>query len=116
MKAVIRDEAEALAIALRNGFADVSDAVRWAEAVISREQHPHWSVCDVALASRKRTSEVADMLEEVPGTADHGAVMDLLIQLIYRSLDAGEAERLARELYQMAIAGDINDDDLQKVA
>src|SRR5215471_12675991 len=36
-RAVIRDEAEALAIALRNGFVDASDAVRWAETVIEAE-------------------------------------------------------------------------------
>jgi hypothetical protein len=48
---VIRDEAEALAIALSYGFADVAAVVRWADTIISTEQHPHSTVCDVALAA-----------------------------------------------------------------
>lgn len=114
---MVKDEAEAMAVALRNGFTDVSDAVRWADVVISSEDHPHGSVCDVAVAVDKRTSEVADMLEEVPGTPDHDLVMDLLVQLVQqRFQDDARAESIARWLYSMALAGNIHDEELLKVA
>ena len=115
---MIRDEAQALAVALRNGFADVNDAVRWADAAIATEQHPHWTICDVALSVAKHRGEVADVLEEMPGLPNHAAVMDLLFQLVQRKLqaDASRAESIARWLYQMALADNIHDDDLLKVA
>jgi hypothetical protein len=86
-EAVIRNEAEALAIGLRSGFANTSDAVRWADRVISAEQHPHGTICEVALAGNKRSSEVADLLDAIPGAPVHDVVMDLLIQLIHYKLD-----------------------------
>jgi hypothetical protein len=81
------------------------------------EQHPHWTICDVAVATGKRTSEVADLLEEVPRAPDHDLVMDLLIGLALDLLDADEshAETVAQWLYHMALAGNIHDDVLLNV-
>jgi hypothetical protein len=115
---VIRNEAEALAIGLRSGFANTSDAVRWADKVISMEQHPHGTICEVALAGNKRSSEVADLLDAIPGAPVHDVVMDLLIQLIHHKLEADvfQADSAARRLYYMAINDNITDPDLKSVA
>src|SRR4051812_41790354 len=100
---MIRDEAEALAIAMKYGFADVADAVHWADTIISTEQQPHSTICDVALAVGKRTGEVIDLLAKIPGVPDHNVILDLLIQLVQHRLAFAppNADSIAKRLYYM---------------
>ncbi len=113
---MVRDAAEALAVALRNGFAEVADAVRWADFGIATAQTSFWH--DLRCGPCCHASAVADLLEQLPGKPDHAVVMDLLIQLVQAKLQTGErgAESIARWLYQMALADNIKDASLRNVA
>jgi len=70
----LKTEAEALAVALDVGAINVSDVIAWADAVIDTEEHPHWSICEVATVGTKYPPDVANALREVPGEADIGEV------------------------------------------
>jgi hypothetical protein len=114
----IRTEAEALARALELGAVAVADAVRWADGVIEVEDHPHASVCEVAMASRKYPPDVVALLRETEGDFDEAVVRKRVLRLIDQGLreDASRADHLARALYELAAADQIEDNELRRIA
>jgi hypothetical protein len=112
----LREEAEALAIALEIGGVDVPYAVAWADAQIAAAEHPHWSLCEVATAGRRYPQDVAGLLRNVPGHAEPAVARSLVVQLLAAHFDLRRAYQLASCLYQLAIAGDIDDPELKAIA
>ena len=114
----LRDEAEALAIALEIAAVDVDEVIDWADAMIAVEDKPHWALCNVATSRGKYPQDVASELRQLPDCADPVVVRSLLVQLIARKLrhDESRAYQLASALYRMASANEIDDPELRELA
>lgn len=114
----VRTEAEALARALEIGAIGVSDAVRWADGIIEADTHPPASVCEVAMAGKKYPPDVAALLRDVEGDFDEAAARTRVLQLIDQGLreDARRADQLARALFELASADQIEDEELLSIA
>jgi hypothetical protein len=104
-----KEDAETLRCGLLAGYARVTDAVAWADAVIAWEPTPDITIIEVALAGRQRPADVAALLSEVPGEADSVRVRRRLLGRMLQALDADLAQgaRIARWLYQWALCGEL---------
>lgn len=116
--AALRDEAEALARAVELGACATRDAVAWADAAIARDEAPHWTLCDVALARPRHPQDLAALLRQVPGTPQRDRILSLVLSLLRvrfagGSLDAG---RVAAILHRIAVSDSIDDPGLDRVA
>lgn len=114
----LKNDAEVLAVALEIGAASVADVVAWADARIALEDHPHWSVCELATMGASYEPDVARALREVPGVVDATRVRDELVRRLARALveDRSRADRIASALYQLALANELPDEGLRAVA
>ncbi len=114
----LKNEAEVLAAALEVGAVSVSDVVAWADAVIAAEEHPHWSVCELAMMGASYDPDVVHGLREVPGVADEVWVRDELVRRLAQGLaeDHTRAERIASALYQLALANKLPEGALLSLA
>jgi hypothetical protein len=114
----LRDEAEALAQALQLGVCDVAEVIAWADAQILREDLPSGALCDVSLARDRHPFDVAGLLREFPGTPARSNVSRLLVTLLDHRLKvaAGRPDRIAKALYEMAFAHEIEDPQLSEIA
>jgi hypothetical protein len=114
----VRTEAEVIARAIEVGALSVGDAVQWADGVIDREEHPHYSICDVALCARKYEPDVVAALREVPGAFDEYEVRRRVVQLLADGLERNRdcANLIARSLYELAMANNIDGDRLRSIA
>jgi hypothetical protein len=114
----LKNEAEVLAVALEVGAASVSDVVAWADAVIATEEHPHWSVCDLATMGASYDPEVVHALREVPGLVDQEWVRDELVRRLAQGLAEHHtrADRIASALYQLALANKLPEGELRSLA
>lgn len=114
----LKNEAEVLAVALEIGAVSIADVVEWADARIAMEDHPHWSVCELATLGASYEPDVARALREVPGIVDETRVRDGLVRRLARSLleDRTRADRIASALYQLALANELPDENLRAVA
>jgi len=115
---LLRSKAQALARALEVGAIAIDDVVAWADAVIERENHPHWSICELSLCRRRPPSEVVSLLGDVPGTVFPQLAEAALAQVLLDSLDndSSRADRIARALYDLALDCQIDDPDLLSLA
>jgi hypothetical protein len=113
-----RTEAEVLALAIEIGALSVADAVAWADNVIEREEHPHGSICEVAVSARKYEPDVVAALREVPGEVDEGEVKRRLVRVLSDGLerDRARADQIARSLYQLALANQVDSERLRNTA
>jgi len=113
-----REEAEALATALDVGIVDVSEVVDWAVDRIAEEEHPHWSLCEIAIAGRKYPQDVAALLREIPGTFSASDVRRRVLSMMAPRLerDPRRADGIASALYQLALADEIEDGELKALA
>ncbi len=116
--AALRDEAEALAIALTIGAVDVDEVIEWADAHIAALIAPHWALCEVATSRGQYPIDVAARLRELPGRADLAVSRRLVIALTARKLarDPSRANQFAVALYHMALAGEIDAPELERLA
>jgi hypothetical protein len=107
-----------LARALEIGALSVEDAVAWADGVISREDHPDSSICEVAMAGRKYPQDLVSLLREVPGRFDETEVRGKVLRILAEGLqqDRRRADQVAHCLYQLALAGDVDDQRLHRIA
>jgi hypothetical protein len=71
----LKNEAERLRIGIRGGWIPVSDAIAWADRVISDTPDPAPALLDLALAANRPRHEVVDVLTRVPGASDANDVM-----------------------------------------
>lgn len=113
-----RTEAEVIARAIEVGALSVADAVQWADDVIDREEHPHVSICEVALCARKYEPDVVAALREVPGAFDEHEVRRRVVDLLAEGLERNRdrANLIARSLYELAMADNIDGDRLRSIA
>ncbi len=114
----VKNEAEVLAWALEVGAASVGDVVAWADAIIEAEEHPHWSVCELATMGARDEREVASALREVLGVVDERWVRDELPRRLARALaeDPWRADRIAQRLYMLAMEGALPEGELRSLA
>jgi hypothetical protein len=114
----LRDEAEALAEALEFGVCDVAEVIAWSDAQLLRGDPPLGALCEVSLAHDCPPQDVAGMLRQCPGAPAKLNVSRLLVTLLAHRLngDTGRADRIASALYQMALAGEIEDPHLGEIA
>jgi hypothetical protein len=82
----LNNEAEVLAVSLEIGAVSVADVVEWADARVAIEDHPHWSVCEVATMGASYEPDVARALREVPGVVDETRVRHELVCRLARAL------------------------------
>jgi len=113
----LRDEAEALARALQIGVCDVSEVIAWADAQIACQSEPHWALCEVALSRDRYPQDVASLLRQLPESIARHNVNALLVTLLNGKLkdNSDLADRIASALFQMALADEIEDPDLQRI-
>jgi len=78
----VRAQAEAFKCALEIGAASVDDVVGWARALILDVDHPHWSLCELALSSKKYAPDLTPILEAVPGRAEASHVRKLVLHML----------------------------------
>ena len=83
MSPTLRDESEALWIALEAGLVGVDLVVAWADAHISKVDRPDALLCEISLSGGGRPSDVARMLARLPGEPDRVVVAGLLAKLMY---------------------------------
>jgi hypothetical protein len=114
----IRTQAEAFACALEVGAVAVDAVVAWADAIIEREDHPHWAICELATCRHEYPPDVVRRLRDVPGVADVLASKGLVLRILYDSLtrDPRCADQVARSLYNLAMADEIVDPELKALA
>jgi len=114
----IRTQAEAFASALELGAVVVDRVVEWADAIIEREDHPHWSICELATCGREYPPDVANRLRKVPGVPDIAASKVLVLQMLRDSLtrDPRCASQIAHCLFDLATADEIADPELKGLA
>jgi len=113
-----RTEAEVLARAIEIGALSVADAVKWADDVVERENHPDWSICEIAMSARKSEPDVVASLREVPGRFEEREVWRRLIRVLADGLehDRRRADQIASSLYRLALADELPDERLRKLA
>lgn len=118
VSASLKNEAEVLALALQIGAVSVSDVVAWADAVIAAEEHPHWSLCELATMSASYEPDVVHALREVPGVVDEAWVRGELVHRLAEGLaeDHTRADRIASALYQLAVANALPEGELLSLA
>jgi hypothetical protein len=73
----LKEQAEALAKCLNLQLADVPDVVAWADGWMSSLTTPHWSLCELAVASRKSVDEIVVLLRAIPGDASPRQIVAL---------------------------------------
>jgi hypothetical protein len=114
----LRTQAEAFARALNVGAVVVDDVVEWSNDVIEREDHPHWTLCELATCRREYPPDVAHRLREIPGVADLAASRVLVLQMLSESLkrDPRCATQVAHTLSMLADADEIADFELNVLA
>lgn len=114
----IRTQAEAFASALQVGAVAVDDVVAWADAIIEREDHPHWAICELASCRREYPPDVVRRLRDVPGVADIATSRGLVLRILSDSLsrDPRCADQVARSLFDLAMADEIVDPELKTLA
>jgi hypothetical protein len=113
-----RNQAEALAIGLEIGATSVAEVVAWADSVITAEERPHWSVCELATMSKSYEPDVANALREVPGELDAIWVRKEVVRMLARGLaaDRRRADQIASALYNLAMAENLPTAELRSVA
>lgn len=114
----VKNEAEALAVALDFDAIGGAEVTEWADSVIEREEHPHWSICELATMDTRDWADLVRALREVPGTADKRAMQVELVRRLARALaeDHGRADRIAVSLYRLALAGHLPEGEVQSLA
>jgi len=114
----IRTQAEAFACALEVGAVVVDDVVAWADAIIQREEHPHWAICELATCRREYPPDVVHRLRDVPGVPDVAVSRGLVLHMLCESLtrDPRCASQVAHSLFDLAMADEIADPDLKALA
>jgi hypothetical protein len=114
----LRTQADAMRTALRIGAMSVEDVVAWARTIIVETDHPHWSVCELALCSDRYPPDLNEFLSEVPGSGDPIAASAIVVRLLSDSLWArpDRADQIARSLHDLAVAGDLDASPLRDVA
>jgi hypothetical protein len=70
-----KDEAERLRLGIQGGWLPISEAISWADRLISESPTPDPALLDIALAANWTRSEVASLLGKIAGVADSVAVM-----------------------------------------
>ena len=106
-----KDEAERLRRGIRGGWLTVSEAVEWADAEIARSTQPNATLLEVALASNRSPSDVALLLEDVPGASDRIGVMRRCLGDLLKAVERepGLSPDAARWIEASAIEGDLPD-------
>jgi hypothetical protein len=114
----LRTQAEAFQTALEIGAASVDDVVTWARGVVSKTEHPHWSICELAMCSGKYPPDLKEFLTEVPGSLDALRARAIVIRMLSDSLSEhpDRADQIAQSLYHLASGGDLDDSPLHTIA
>ena len=122
----LRNEAEVLAAALEVDAGSVSEVVAWAEAVIAAEEHPHFSVCELATMEASFEPDVVHALREVPGVVDETWVRAEFVRRLAQGFAQGfaqalaedhrRADRIAEALNQLALADELPEGELLSLA
>lgn len=114
----LRTQGEAFQTALEIGAASVDDVVTWASDIVSKTEHPHWSICELALCSGKYPPDLKEFLDEVPGSLDALHSRAMVITMLSDSLCAhpDRANQIAHSLYQLASGGALDDSPLRAIA
>jgi hypothetical protein len=112
----LRDEAEALAIALELGACDVTEVIAWCDAQLLGEGPPPEPLCDVSLSSGRHPQDVAAMLRQLSGATDNQKVNRLVVTLVDAKMrsDPSRADQIASVLYDMAFWEKIEDPRLNE--
>jgi hypothetical protein len=114
----LRTQAEAFQTALQIGAASVDDVVTWARGVVAKTEHPHWSICELAICSGKYPPDLKEFLTEVPGSLDPLRARAIVIRMLSDSLREypDRANQIAQSLYHLASDGDLDDSPLHAIA
>lgn len=118
MNETLKNEAEVLAVALEVGAVSIEDVIEWADAVLERQEHPHWSICELATMGSSCEPDVVHTLRDVPGTADEVWVRSNLVRRLAQELaeDASSVDRVASALYRLALAEQLPRGELLSLA
>lgn len=100
-----RTQAEVLASCLELGLIEVANAVAWADVQIGANDVPHIALCDVAMASRAYSFDVASMLRQLPGEVDSASVVRRIVEHCSNILRSGcvSPRTIASALYELAV-------------
>ncbi len=113
-----RSEAEAIAICLELALAKVPDAIHWADSQIQLSDIPDVALCNVSMAWRNDSHEVASMLRQLPGRVDSAFVGRRLIECLAMQLknDRSSARQVAFALYELSMDESLPAGPLRKEA
>jgi hypothetical protein len=114
-EASLKTEATALRKCLLARAIPVSYAIRWADQYLERTPQPLYEVIAVSMATSRLEDAIADLLDEVPGTADAKAVLRNVFRLMADSVrdDSSRETAVAAALYAMALADDAPSDSAE---
>lgn len=93
MSPTLRDESEALWIALKVGLVGVDLVVAWADAHIMKADRPDRLLCEVSLSGGDHPSDVARLLARLPGEPDRAVVDGLVARLMHDLLKGSSLPR-----------------------
>ena len=84
---------------------------------ILNEHTPSGALCEVSLSLARYAQDVAGLLRQLPGSPNMRDANRLLLALLDGRLrgDADLADRVASALFQMAIANEIESEDLRRI-
>jgi hypothetical protein len=105
----IKTEAESVARAIELGIIDVAHVVSWADQIIAEIDVPPNALCDISLASKAHSQDVAHLLREIPGSLNCNLAVVQILRLIFNALTSGRRtpECIAEALFQLALAGSL---------
>lgn len=118
MSTNLRNRAEALAVGLEIGATNLADVLAWADGIIAAEEHPHWTICELATMGKSYEPDVIRALREVPGEVDEAWVRQDVVRTLARGLaeDRSRADKIAEALYHLAMAERLPEEELRPVA
>jgi hypothetical protein len=101
----LKETAEVYRLGLLIGFFTVSDAVLWADSIISSEKKPHIAIINIAMSRNEHPEDIARQLDALPGKFDSKVVSRQLVRLMSEKLtqDEKQAHHIAHCLYQMVL-------------
>jgi hypothetical protein len=114
----LRTQAEAMRIAIEIGAVSVEQVVDWARTIVAASDQPHWSICELATCPDRYPPDLNEFLLAVPGSPDLLAARAIVVRMLSDTLWANpnRADQVARSLYDLAVAGDLEDSPLREIA
>lgn len=106
---IVREHAEALALAIEHGLADPNEAVKWACELITEQDNPFDALVELAGAARPHPLDVVGMLRRFPGSAEPTRVFRKVLGRFRDLLGArpNALPEITHALEQMALRGDV---------